>query len=61
MFFYKDYDIEATATLAAFNRQASDIKGNNSLEACITEGDWSQSGLLKAIEQSLILPSHLNG
>ncbi|EXB54378.1 Transcription factor SPATULA [Morus notabilis] len=56
-----DYEIEATTTLAAFNRQASDIKGNNSLEACITEGDWSQSGLLKAIEQSLILPSHLNG
>lgn len=53
--------METEAALTVFNRQASDIKGDNFLEACITEVDWSQSGLLKAIEQSLILPSHLSG
>lgn len=56
-----DFEMETAAALTVFNRQASDINGDNFLEACIAEGDWSQSGLLKAIEQSLILPSHLNG
>lgn len=44
----------------AFNAQTSDIKGSDSLETCIIERDRLEGGLLKAIEQSLVLPSHLN-
>ncbi|PON67149.1 Basic helix-loop-helix transcription factor [Trema orientale] len=55
-----EFEMGAMANVASFNRQASDIKGNDSLETCTIEGDWSEGGLLKAIEQSLLLPSHLN-
>lgn len=49
-----------TSTVA-FNTEASDDKGSDSLEMCIIERDRLEGGLLKSMEQSLILPSHLNG
>ncbi|XP_062101957.1 transcription factor SPATULA isoform X2 [Humulus lupulus] len=52
--------LERSPLVTSFNRQASVLKGNDSLETCSLEGDWSEGGLLKALEQSLILPSHLN-
>ncbi|KAF3438974.1 hypothetical protein FNV43_RR17249 [Rhamnella rubrinervis] len=51
--------IGATSTVA-FNTQASDEKGSDSLETCIIERDQLEGGLLKSMEQSLVLPSHLN-
>ncbi|KAM6591362.1 hypothetical protein CsatA_013967 [Cannabis sativa] len=55
-----EFDMGAMATVTSFNRQASVLKGNDSLETCSLEGDWSEGGLLKALEQSLLLPTHLN-
>lgn len=54
-----EFNTGGTATMA-FNAQTSDIKGSDSLETCIIERDRLEGGLLKAIEQSLVLPSHLN-